>query len=105
MPEEYAKAAPAELRDDVIRILGVVDPLRHVAGARPGTIFFQNGRRDTVVPRSALDALIRAAGRQRVRWYDAGHGLNAGAYRDQLAWLSSRLGLQEPFVPGATSGP
>ena len=103
--DAYAEAAPPHLRDDVVEILKVADPLRHIARARPGTLFFQNGRRDSVVPRDALDRLARAAGKQRVRWYDAGHAPNARAYRDQLAWLSERLGLKGPVVRGAASGP
>ena len=102
----YAAQAPPQLRGDVRRLLGDVDPLRTIHRARAGTLLLQDGRRDTIVPREALTALARAAPRgTRVRWYEAGHALNAAAYRDQLAWLAQRLGLFGPPVRGAITGP
>jgi dienelactone hydrolase len=103
----YAREAPAELRADVERILGAVDPLRSIGRARPGTLLLQNGRRDEVVPQRALRALANAAApaRPEVRWYPAGHALDDAAYRDQLAWLEQRLELRGPPVPGAPIGP
>ena len=89
--DEYAAEAPAALRDDVRRLLGEVDPLRWVRSARPGTIFFQNGTKDEVVPREALEALVAAAPAPRVRWYPAAHALSASAYADGYAWLSAKL--------------
>ena len=102
----YAAAAPPHLRGAVARIFRDADPLRLVRRARPGVLFFQNGRRDALVPRRALRALARAApAPKRVRWYDAGHTLNRRAYRDQLAWLAERLALRGPAVAGAVAGP
>jgi dienelactone hydrolase len=94
--QEYVDAAPEELRADVRRNLGAVDPLRWIARARPNTIFFQDGRDDAIVPRKALNDLHAAASKpQRLTWYDAGHDLNAKAYADQRAWLEARLGLSK----------
>ncbi|HEY2938528.1 MAG TPA: acetylxylan esterase [Gaiellaceae bacterium] len=105
-PAEYARAAPRRLRAGIVRVLSSVDPLRYVRRAAPAALLFQDGRRDRVVPRRALLALARACSRpKQVRWYDAGHGLDARAYRDQLRWLSARLGLEGPVVPGAVTGP
>lgn len=105
-PAEYARAAPRHLRARITRVLGSVDPLRYVRRAAPAALFFQDGRRDRVVPRKALLALARAGSSpKRVRWYDAGHGLDEQAYRDQLRWLSRELGLDGPVVPGAVTGP
>jgi dienelactone hydrolase len=103
----YAREAPAELRADVERILGAVDPLRSIGRARPGTLLLQNGRRDEVVPQRALKALAKAAAPARpdVRWYPAGHELGDAAYRDQLAWLQRKLRISGPPVPGAPTGP
>ena len=56
---EYAAQAPASLRPAIRRELGAVDPLRWVAKARPGTVLLQDGRKDAVVPRAALQALAR----------------------------------------------
>ncbi len=102
----YVTAAPATLRAEVSRLLGPVDPLRNVRRAAPARLFFQNGTRDRVVPRSALLALFRAASEPKeLRWYRAGHGLTARAYRDQLEWLARELRLSGARVPGARAGP
>jgi dienelactone hydrolase len=102
---DYAAQAPADLRADVSRILAQADPLRIVRRARPGSLLLQNGKRDEVVPRSALEALAAAAPHPDVRWYNAGHALGAAAYRDQLDWLSARLGLRGRAVAGTRTGP
>jgi dienelactone hydrolase len=102
---EYVAQAPAALRPDVRRLLGEVDPLRHVGRGRPQRLLLQNGRQDEVVPRTALEALAKAAPEGAdVRWYDAGHELDVGAYREQLDWLDERL-RAGPEVRGARTGP
>ena len=101
----YAEQAPAELREDVTRILGQADPLRLVRKARPGSLLLQNGTQDEVVPRPALEALAAAAPKPDVRWYEADHALGEAAYRDQLDWLEIRLGLEGRAVAGARTGP
>ena len=91
---EYVAEAPPELREAVRSNFHAVDPLRWVAFARPGTLFFQAGRRDEIVPVPALRALIAAAPKpKRVQWYDAGHQLTERAYRDAQDWLAERLEL------------
>jgi dienelactone hydrolase len=103
---DYAAQAPAELRPDVRRLLGEVDPLRLIRRARPGSLLLQDGRRDEVVPRAALTALAKAAPTgTEVRWYPAGHALNDTAFRDQLDWLERRLELGGSAVRGALTGP
>ena len=88
----YAAAAPPSLRPQVRRELGSVDPLRYVARARPGSLLLEDGRRDSIVPRSALLNLVHAAPRgTTVRWYDAPHELDRAAYRDAFAWLARKL--------------
>jgi len=75
----------------------------HHAHAR---FFFQLGRRDEIVPRPQLLALVNAAPKSKtVRWYDAGHVLDLAAEHDQLVWLSRQLGLDGPIVAGALPGP
>ena len=105
-PSAYARLAPPRLRRAVFVTLSEIDPLRYVHRAAPSMLFLQDGRRDEVVPRRALVALARAASRPKlVRWYAAGHAPNAQEYRDQLAWLSRRLGLHGVVVRGVRSGP
>lgn len=102
----YASRAPAPLRSMIRRYLTIVDPLRYVGGATPSGLLLQDGRRDQVVPRSALEALAKAAPKgTTLRWYDADHGLNAKAYHDQLVWLARKLRLASPPVKGALTGP
>jgi dienelactone hydrolase len=102
---EYARQAPAALRDDVRRLLGPVDPLRTIARARPGSLLLQDGRRDEIVPPAALRRLAAAApDGTEVRWYDAPHELDAKAYREQLDWLVDKLHVDRP-VAGALKGP
>jgi dienelactone hydrolase len=103
---EYVKQVPAALRADVRRTLTQIDPLRRIAHGRPGTILLQDGRKDQVVPHSALVAIIRAAPkRTELRWYRAPHELNAAAYAFQLDWLVRKLKIRGPRVPGARAGP
>ena len=102
----YVAQTPAALRAQVRRSLTRIDPLRWLARARPGEVMLQDGRKDAIVPRAALVALQKAAPRGSVvRWYPAGHELNAQVYRDQLAFLAKRLPIDGPRVPGARTGP
>jgi fermentation-respiration switch protein FrsA (DUF1100 family) len=79
-------------RREVERLIDSVDPGRYVGDAAPSRLFFQDGRRDEVASRRSLVALYEAASKpKRIRWYDAGHTLNAKAVDDQLAWLQSEL--------------
>lgn len=89
---QFAAAAPVGARALVRRRLSLVDPIRYVSFARPGTLLLEDGRRDAVVPRSALMNIIRAAPKGTiVRWYPTGHALDAAAYRAAVAWLIARL--------------
>jgi dienelactone hydrolase len=102
----YVAQAPAALRVQVRRSLTQIDPLRWVARARPGSVLLQDGRQDEIVPRAALVALAKAAPPGSVvRWYPAGHELNAQVYRDQLAFLAKKLPIDGPSVKGARTGP
>ena len=102
----FANAAAPSDRLEITRVLKEIDALRYVRRAAPSALLFQDGLRDQVVPRAALLALSQAGSRPKeVRWYAAGHGLDTRAYRDQLRWLSRRLGLDGPVVRGALAGP
>jgi dienelactone hydrolase len=102
----YVGQAPASLRPQVRRSLTQIDPLRWLARAHPGSVMLQDGRRDEIVPRAALVALQKAAPPGSVvRWYPAGHELDAQVYRDQLEFLARKLPIDGPRVPGARTGP
>lgn len=103
---EFVQAAPAEIRPQVEEAMSSIDPLRYIAQARPGSLLLQDGRRDAVIPRKALQRLIDAAPEgTEVRWYEADHALGPAAYRDHMRWLGEELGIAGPPVPGAKSGP
>jgi dienelactone hydrolase len=103
---EYATLAPKALRAPIRRYLGSIDPLRYVRDAQGSSLFVEDGRTDTVVPRAALLTFINATPRgTKVHWYKAGHALNTPAYRDQLAFLAGRLHVSGPDVAGAATGP
>ena len=103
---EFVEAAPAELRPQVEETMSSIDPLRYIAKARPGSLLLQDGRRDSVIPRTALQALIDAAPKgTKVLWYDAEHALGPVAYREHMDWLEEQLGLDGPRVAGAKSEP
>jgi hypothetical protein len=102
----YVAQAPENLKADVEQILTQIDPLAFISNARPGTILLLNGRQDEVVPRAALDAFAKAAPEETtVKWYPAGHSLDDEAWREHLSWLSEKLGIEGPPVPGAKTGP
>jgi dienelactone hydrolase len=102
----FVAHAPAEIRDDVKRALGPVDPIGAIHRARPGTLLLEDGRADRVVPRAALRNVIRAAPKgTTVRWYTAGHELAPQAYLDAFDWLAGKLKIEGPPVAGARTGP
>jgi len=102
----YTRRAPQSIKKTVGRYLTIVDPLRYLRRARASGLLLQDGRDDQNVPRSALTAFAAAAPTgATIRWYNAGHQLNATAYRDQLDWLAQHLGLKGPPVKGALTGP
>jgi len=88
----FVDAAPPGQKEIVRAGLGAVDPLHYIRLAKPGTVYLADGRRDRIVPHAALLNVIHAAPQGTVvRWYDAGHELNAAAYRAAFAWLASKL--------------
>ncbi len=79
-------------RQAVIDRLAPLDPLRHIAHASP--LFLQFGTKDPYVPKARADALYQAAkDPKQVKFYEAGHALNAQAVADRQQWLRERLAL------------
>lgn len=71
-----------------------IEPIRFVGRAPPASILFQNGLADRLVSVENAQALHDAARSPKtVKWYDAGHELNAQAVLDRQAWLDEKLGL------------
>lgn len=100
----FVANAPAAAKARVKLVLGSVDPLRYIAVARPGTVLLEDGRKDTVVPHTALLNIAHAAPKGTLlRWFDAPHALNNTAYGDAFDWLGTKLGFKGPVVKGAAT--
>ena len=90
--DEYVRYAPANLKAEFRKLLDTTDPLRYVGHAAPSALFFQDGRRDEIVPRAALVALLRAGSKpKRVGWYDSGHTPGDRAWAESRSWLLHEL--------------
>jgi dienelactone hydrolase len=105
--DEFMRLVDEGDRDKVRPLLEATDGLKYISQASPSKLFFQAGRKDEVVPRDALETLMKAGSQpKKIAWYDAGHSLSIPkAQRDQLAWLSQVLKIEGPPVEGAESGP
>lgn len=65
-------------------------------------LLLQNGSQDRLVPPALARAFHEMVGSAAdKRWYDAGHGLNARAEQERLAWLAERLGAVPPASPAS----
>jgi dienelactone hydrolase len=65
-----------------------LDTVRYVSHLAPARAFFQAATRDDRVPPAAMRELIRRAREPKTaKWYPTGHGFDARAFRDQVAWL------------------
>lgn len=104
--DEFMTLVSPEQQAEVRPLLEDTDGVRFIGQASPAKLLFQVGRRDEVVPRDAIETLIRAGSKPKtVKWYDAGHALNTKAQRDQLEWLADVLEIEGPPVKGALTGP
>lgn len=85
---------PSERRTAWLRAMEPIEPLRFVGRAAPSALFFQAGRHDQLIPVADAERYIAAGSEpKRVQWYDAGHGLNQDAFRDQALWLEEMIGI------------
>ena len=76
------------------RAMAPVEPIRFLPHASPTALLLQNGRSDVLVPQADAEALHAAAPEPKtIRWYDAGHSLNAQALVDRHEWLNGQIGL------------
>jgi dienelactone hydrolase len=105
--DEFMNLVDEEQRAEVRPLLEDTDGLKYIAQASPSKLFFQAGRKDSIVPKDALETLIKAGSEpKKVSWYDAGHDLAvAKAQNDQLEWLEQVLEIEGPPVEGAETGP
>jgi fermentation-respiration switch protein FrsA (DUF1100 family) len=75
-----------------VKTVGVVDPVRWLGRAAPAALLFQNGTQDPGIPRADATAAFNVASKPKeLRWYRAGHPLNAAAHTYRDAWLVRQL--------------
>lgn len=75
-----------------------IEPIKYVGFASPMPLLLQSGRQDNLVPPADAERLHAAVGDPKtIRWYNAGHGLNAEAARDRELWLQQQLGMRAAF--------
>jgi uncharacterized protein len=83
------------------RAMAPIEPIRFLPLAAPTALLLQNGQQDTLVPVADAQALHAAAPEPKtIRWYNAGHGLNAQALVDRHQWLNAQVGLDLLTPPG-----
>ncbi len=88
----FCKSLGAAKLDAYVAKISVVDPVRWVGRATRAATLIQNGTRDSLTPRPDVLALYTAARKPKeLRWYPAGHDLNAAATEYQAQWLLRRL--------------
>jgi fermentation-respiration switch protein FrsA (DUF1100 family) len=69
--------------------LAAIDPLLALPQFVGRPLLMLNGRRDEIVTPEMADRLYAAAAEPKTRkWYDSGHRLPDGAYRDAAEWIA-----------------
>jgi dienelactone hydrolase len=90
----YLPKLEGEPREAFIHQMAEIDPIVHVSNLSPAEVLFQFATEDFHVPKERAEEFFAAAKAPReMKWYEAGHGLNADATLDRKAWLKERLGL------------
>ena len=76
-----------------------IEPIHFVGHAAPAALLFQSARQDRLVPLpDAVRYQLAGSKPKEVKWYDAGHGLNAESLRDQALWLENHIGIEADAV-------
>jgi dienelactone hydrolase len=91
----YGPKMPDAERDAFIAKLKPLDALEHLGKAGPAPVYLQFGTKDFHVPKDRADRIVNATGNpKKIDWYEAGHGLNADAISDRIAWIKQEWKLQ-----------
>lgn len=79
-----------------------IEPIRYVNNSTSTALLFQIAQLDTAVAQEDAMALYNAAGGPKeLRFYNAGHNLNAESQGERFAWLRDKLGFDpDPPPPG-----
>ncbi len=60
-------------REEFLKALHNIDPVRYAANARDRKILMLNASRDEVIPKACTESLWQALGRPEIVWYPGGH--------------------------------
>ena len=91
----YFPELEGDARETFIQEMRAYDPIAHVANLAPAPVLFQFATDDFHVPRERAQEFFDAAREPKeLKWYDAGHGLNARASEERQAWLKQQLDLK-----------
>ncbi len=81
-----------DAREQYMEEMAMYNPVKRVASLAPAPLLFQFGEDDFHVPIERAEEFYAAAKEPKeIRWYEAGHGLNAQATADRIAWLKAQL--------------
>jgi len=90
----YYPKLEGDEREDFIQRMKPLDPVERVGQLSPAPILFQFGNDDPHVPVKRAEDLVSVAREPvDVLWYEAGHGLNAKAADQRIAWITDKLQL------------
>jgi len=102
-PERHARwhSVSEYTRGRWVEWMWPIEPIHYVGCASPAALLFQNGTLDTSsTPADALRYQEAGSEPKTVLWYNAGHQLNTAAGRDEVEWLSERIGISaRPPIP------
>jgi dienelactone hydrolase len=91
----YYPQLEGEAREAFVQEMKELDPIDRIADLAPAPVLFQFARDDVHVSVERAEAFFEAAGEPKaLRWYDAGHGLNAKAAADRIEWVARKLELE-----------
>jgi len=81
-------------REAFIASMKPLDPVTHVAALSPAPLLFQFANDDPHVPCERAELFFSAAVEPKtLRWYEAGHSLNAQAATERVDWLTAQLNV------------
>ena len=87
----YGPKPPEDARQKFIAEMALLDPIKYLPKVKM-PILLQFANEDEHVPRARAEALAAAALEPKwVRFYSAGHELNALATRERIDWLKKQL--------------
>jgi len=90
----YLPKLEGQAREAFIEQMSAIDPIAHVSNLSTASLFFQFGTDDPHVPKERAEEFFAAANEpKKMKWYEAGHGLNMDATADRKDWLRKELGL------------